>query len=261
MKNTLLFFAFFLCAFSVTAQVTTNYFEGKDAFQSLSALRQSKSQILSAKRMPSIDIGKLLEEDRITEEIGGFPFRFGQGFDVNYTLKDGLWDEYNSQRIWTLKIVAPGAYSVNFIFDELYLPPGAELYIFNTEGSMVYGPVTEKQNLEEGIFLTDLVAGEDVIIQISEPIESKEKSILKISRVVHAYKNLFPFFSEIGTRATTYSCHNDVACHPTWAQESDGVALILLSNATSMCTGSLLHNTTQDFRPYINSFSLYKYRD
>jgi len=77
MKNALLFFALFLCAFSATAQVTTTYFEGKDAFQSLPILRQSKSQSLSAKIMPPIDIGKQMEEEDSYLEGIDVPFRFG----------------------------------------------------------------------------------------------------------------------------------------------------------------------------------------
>ena len=115
---------------------------------------------------------------------------------------------------------------------------------------MVYGPVTEKQNLTEGFFLTDLIAGDEIIIQLLEPANSKETSNLSISRVVHAYKNMFPFDPMSSQRAATLTCYYDVACYSAWMSESDAVALVLLSDGTSWCTGSLLNNTAQNFRPF-----------
>ena len=95
MKNVILLFVFILCVFTATAQVTTTFFKEKDAFKSLPALRQSKSQTLSTKRMPQFDTEKLLREDMENEGMD-IPFRFGYGFDVNYTLKDGTWEKRDS---------------------------------------------------------------------------------------------------------------------------------------------------------------------
>ena len=157
MKSIILTVAVLLiCAFSAIAQVTTTFFEEKDAFKSFPALRQQQTKEISTKRMPKFDTEKLLREDRENEGMG-MPYRFGYSFDVNYTMNDGTWEEQGSVRIWSLKISSPGAYSLNFIFDEMQLIPGAQLHIFNTEGSMVYGPVTEKQNIESGVFLTGLM--------------------------------------------------------------------------------------------------------
>lgn len=253
MKNIILLFVFFLCAITTTAQVPSTYFESKDAFNSFPVLRYSKVQELTTKRMLPIDAERLLKEDSEAEGMN-IPYRFGYVFDVNYTMKDGMWEDRGTEeRIWSLKIKSPGAYSLNFIFDKLHLAVGAKLHIFNTEGSMVYGPVTEEQNLTDGIFLTDLVVGDEVIIQISEPAISRKNSVIKITRVVHAYKNVFPFDSGSNTKAADYNCHNDVACHSAWSQESDGVVFITLINGKNSYTftGSLLNNTAQDYRPYI----------
>ena len=140
---------------------------------------------------------------------------------------------------------------IKFIFDELKLSPNAELYIFNTDGSMVHGPITETQNLNEGLHMTDLVAGNEVIIQLREPAHSNPQSSLKISSVIHGYKNIFSFISENNERAL--ACHNDVDCYPAWANEADAVAMILFPNGeyTSQCSGSLINNTAQNFRSFL----------
>jgi hypothetical protein len=48
---------------------------------------------------------------------------------------------------------------------------------------------------------------------------------------------------------TLLNCHNDVCNYPSWKDQSDGVGGILVSD-THKCSGSLLNNTSQDFRPY-----------
>jgi hypothetical protein len=112
-------------------------------------------------------------------------FRFGYGFDVDYSLADGTWQLQGEKRIWRMKFSSSGAYSLNFIFSELKLIPDAELYIFNPDGRMVYGPVTEAQNIPEGFdrFLTEMVAGSEVIIQLSEPAASKKESVFSFRHV------------------------------------------------------------------------------
>jgi hypothetical protein len=241
-----------ISSLTASAQVYTHYSESKDALKSFPALKQVEAEKIALKKMPQVDVNKLLEEDRELEGLD-IPFRFGNGFDVDYTLEDGTWSEEGKTRIWSMKFSSPGAYSLNFIFSELSLASGTELYVFNPDGSMVYGPVTAEQNISEGTFLTDLVMGDEVVIQLIEPGISEEKSNLKISGVVHAYKNMFPFENSIGLRAATLTCHNDVACFPAWELESNAVALVLLPSGTSFCSGSLLNNTAANYKPYFLS--------
>ena len=253
MKNEIYLFLFILSATTVNAQVTTTYFEEKDAFKKVPELRYKQTRTIPTKRMPTVDVEKLLKEDNVSKDIQA-PAKYGYCFDVNYTMSDGVYEVLDSVRIWSLKISSPGAFSLNFLFDELHLAHDAQLRIFNTDGTMVYGPVTENQNLEYGRkLLTDLVAGDEVIIQILEPTAENEKSLLKISQVVHAYKNMFPFIpSGSSTKALILplSCYRDVACYPAWSQETEGVVKIILPNGQT-ASGALLNNTAQNFRPFI----------
>lgn len=67
---------------------------------------------------------------------------------------------------------------------------------------------------------------------------------------MHAYIDTYKSFSS-SLKSATLSCHNNVDCYPDWEDESDGVALILLSNGDALCSGSLVNNTANDFTPYI----------
>jgi hypothetical protein len=233
------------------AQVPTHMFEKNKAFEAHPKFQISRNSA-PEKKMPTFDVAPLPEEDKALEGLN-IPFRFGKSFYVNLRLKDGEWLKTDSSEIWSLKISSPKAYSLNFIFSELYLPEGAELYVFNEDGSMVYGPVTEKQNLRGRIFLTDIIQGESTTIQIEAPLKTKEEPLLTIQKVIHGYKDLFRSqkvgYGDSGACFDDYN--SDVICYPNWNDESDGVVQILLAGGDELCSGSLLNNTAQDYRPFI----------
>lgn len=110
MKQIITLSVFLLSGFTAIAQVTTIYYERKDAFQHFPELRQAHD--ISTKTMPQFDIEKLLKED-VIDEANGFPFRFGKNFDVNYDLTDGTWEDLGKWHVWSLKIVSPDAHSLN----------------------------------------------------------------------------------------------------------------------------------------------------
>jgi len=250
MKEILFILLFSLNGSMISAQVISTFFHEKNALETYSMLRQKSHKVIPQKKMLPVSTEKLMKEDKENEKLGDFPFRFGYDFDVNYSLSDGVWEEENEKRIWSLRFSSEKAYSLNFIFSELTLIPGAEIYIFNPDGRMVYGPITEKQNIPQGYdsFLTDLIAGDEVIIQLFEPNTSRDMSKLRISKVIHAYIDMFQ--TEETLRAASLNCHNDVACYPAWVTESKAVALVLLSSGSYWCSGSLLNNTNQDNRPF-----------
>jgi len=116
MNRLFLFIVFVLGAFSAKAQVTTSFFQEKDAFRSFPMLRYARSQEYATKTMPyGVDTERLLKEDRANEAGGFGPTRFGYGFEVKYTLQDGAWEKSDSERIWSLKIASPGAYALSLV--------------------------------------------------------------------------------------------------------------------------------------------------
>ena len=248
MKKQLLLLIIMINSVSLLAQVPTHVFDDNSAFISYPALNNVATKSIPIKKMQPFDTKKLLEEDRKKEKIVDAPFRFGYDFDVNYTLEDGVWEKQDTVNIWSMKVSSSGAYSLNFIFERLLLAEGAQLYIYNTEGSMVYGPVMNEQNSSDEFFLSDLVSGDEVVIRLIEPISVKRGSYLKISKVVHAYVNMFPNQSK--EDEPLLSCHKDISCYPEWINESDGVALVLLASGKELCSGCLLNNTRNDYRPY-----------
>lgn len=161
MKKISIFIMLFVIVFAVNAQVKTHFSSERSVLEKVKVVKDNKK----AKRVKKImlpDVQKLLDEDAASEGLD-VPFRFGKGFDTGITLSDGNWTTVENGRLWSMEFESLGAYSINFVFNNFYLPEGAELYIANREETMLYGPVTSKQNTKNGFFLTDLVLYREIM--------------------------------------------------------------------------------------------------
>jgi len=247
MKRLFLLFLFTFVLYTVYGQVETKYYPKGNAFEQEKHI-SGHPKANKIKEFSSFDVEKMKKEDEQNKGLD-IPFRFGKGFDTKITLADGEWTDVKGGRLWSMGFRSNGAYSINFVFEGFYLPDSARLYAANIDGTIFYGPVTSKQNTKTGYFLTDLIQGDEVILYLFEPDTEKGKSELTIKRVVHAYKNVMSF----GNLGGSESCNNDIACFPAWDEKSDAVALVLLSDGTEWCSGSLLMTANQSFIPYFLS--------
>jgi len=204
--------------------------------------------------MQPVDVAAFLAEDEI-EEGEGLPFRFGAPFDVNYSLSNsGQWEDLpESGRVWRLRIVSEGAYSINLIYDDFKLPAGAELFVYSGDLKMVIGAFTEENNKQSGLFATAPVKGDDIVVEYFEPLEVKGRGSFTITRVVHSYKDIFGFS---GSKDKGYggsgSCNNNVNCPVgvDWQNEKRSIAMVLLGGGTRWCSGAMVNNVREDGTPY-----------
>ncbi|WP_165836036.1 trypsin-like serine peptidase [Marinifilum breve] len=231
------------------AQILTRYNTLTERLQVNSTERYSNNIPIII--MPNFDIEKLVEEDELVKGAD-IPYRFGKAFNTNINTQDGYWEENKDQRYYRIKVKSPEAFSLNFIFKEIKLITDAELYIYNKDRTVMYGPITSLQNTKNGSFLSDLIPGEEVLIELIEPSASQNRSTFKIEKVIHGYKNVL---SKNGEKSlgSAGNCNLDVNCYPDWENESNAVALVLLSSGIELCTGSLLNNTAEDLKPYFLS--------
>jgi len=214
--------------------------------------------------MAPIDVQKLLGEDSLEASFEQpVPFRFGYAFDVDLGLGNaGTWDTLqNGDRTWRLRLSSPHAYSINLIFSEFFMPQEGKLFIYNLDKTMVIGAFTSNNNMPHGEFATQPVRGDAITLEYYEPASVKGLAKLRVSKVIHAYRDVFNKIRNIKKQSPGKSvrgfgdsgpCNVNVNCPEgaSWQNEKRSVAMILLNNNTRICTGSLVNDVRKDGTPY-----------
>jgi hypothetical protein len=221
------------------------------------SLRNSMPAAVETITMPPVDVAALLAEDSAASKEE--PFRFGYPFQVDYSLDNsGTWTELpNGDMLWRLRIVSPGAYSINLIYGYYDVPEGARLFVYNErKGSerTVLGAFTSVNNKTDKMFATAPVPGDRIVLEYYEPADAPFPGKISIGTIVHAYRDLFNW--DVAKEALGFgssgSCNNNVNCPEgePWQKEKRAVAMIITSGGSRLCSGSLVNNVRQDQTPY-----------
>lgn len=205
-------------------------------------------------QMPDIDVDAFIAEDKAAgwDEAP----RFGAPHDVAINLKNsGTWTELREgDRLWRCRIVSRGAYSINLQFDEFYLPPGATLFVYNDEHSHVIGAFTSRNNKADKRFATQPVQGDAITLEYREPADQRNRGVISIWRVVHAYRDMFHRGSldDFGDAAW---CAVNINCPEgeNWQLQKRGVTMMVTGSGTRWCSGSLINNAYNDGTPYFHT--------
>ncbi|WP_298516254.1 T9SS type A sorting domain-containing protein [uncultured Kordia sp.] len=252
-KKHFIYFLLFLSAQFVYSQVESSYYPEGNA-RSLSQKIDKNYKAEKLITMPAFNVKALIEEDKKNaESVDPKPYRFGKAFDTDINIDVASEGEETKEgRIWSTEFHSKGAISMNFVLSNLQLTDGAELYLYNDTGTMIYGPVTSEQNKTKGVFLTDVIFGDHVTMYVKEPSDSERSSKFTIKRVVHGYRG--PDIQKAwGTPGASEFCNNDLACFSAWINAGNSVALILLTSGTEWCSGCLVNSTDNSLRPYFLS--------
>ena len=204
--------------------------------------------------LPTIDRQILLQEDQ-RESAEGLPFRFGVSFEVAYSIENsGSWTTLpTGERLWRLKIVCPGAISVNLIFDRFHLPEGAEFYVFDETAQFVLGAFTSRNNKEHGKFATAPVPGESCVLEYYEPSGVAYPGEISLGKIIHGYRDVFAMAKDAQDFGESGPCNINVKCPEgaDWANERRAVAMIITDGGQRLCTGALINNARMDMTPYL----------
>jgi hypothetical protein len=148
-----------------------------------------------------------------------------------------------------LKIKSENALSINLVFNDFYLPEGAQLHVYNSKKTTIVGAYTSANNNENNELGTDLIKGDEIIIEYYEPKEITEKGRLNISTVVHGFEDINNWYNQLKVNESG-GCNLDVVCPDgtPWNNEIRSVARITVGGG--LCTGSLVNNTENNGKAY-----------
>lgn len=220
--------------------------------------------------LSSPDVDALIEEDELNAN-----FFKPQRCAVAVPMFENYFDKakhlsFNDYDLYLLKVTIPYAQAIGFSSNDFYLPKGGELYLYNTDRSKVLGAFTSDNNTEEGVFVTEYVYGEELIIEYYQPKNVTDKAKIELSEFVYFYRDVIHFedLSEdsdldsendaiIKKFKDSGSCNVNVNCSEgsNYQDVKKAVCRIQIKGGYSYfwCTGTLINNTSNDKTPYIIS--------
>lgn len=161
---------------------------------------------------------------------------------------------------WTAAVRVPGATALRLHITGLDLPAGAGLYVYNRDGQ-AFGPYTRSGPLGTGEFHTNTVFGEELIVQLDVPADSRIPKLTIAEVGVMGARFGAPRYGPRGvnqdgefsaTFASAFcsynaSCVVNAACQSSNAVNTakDAVASILFQSGANfyICTGGLIADT------------------
>lgn len=206
------------------------------------------SKIFHEVYVPVPDFAKIILEDEESNNE-----RFAVLVPVDYsTNNSGTWEWMaDGSRIWRLKITLETSLAISLYFRDFQLSEGVELFLYDEDKKQIKGAFTQHNNTQNGLFATELISGDQVILELYVPSEINDVSFFTISEVSYAYR----YINEENTKGSGY-CEVNTNCSPEgddWQKEKLGVVRIKvkISGALFWCSGSLINNVREDKTPYI----------
>jgi len=202
----------------------------------------------------------LLSEDAANPELLN---RAGVGYGVDINLADaGAWHDLpNGDRMWRMQISATDATNLALLFNHFELAIGAELYVYDVEGTNIQGPLTHLDNPASHRRSLKFES-ESIILELYEPdLPTEYASKLSIDRVSYGYRPKL-------TETTGFEdCYTNIACSiaDEWQTQSKSVVRLTIYDETGevwFASGYLVNNTCNDGIPYlITSFHNFDFND
>ncbi len=209
-------------------------------------------------KLPSFDLKKLQDEDKINDQNKSKPWRFGHDIYVDHDFNDvGKWTTLeNGDRIWRMSYTSKNAHTLNFMFDVFKIPEGAKLYVYNNDKTDLLRPFTHHNNNPEEVLGTWLVQGNTAWIEYYQPAGVTGKAKITVGSVVHGYRTAETYQKALNDSG---ACNHDVDCDITPASDPFDIntrkeevkkSVGMLVSGGGFCSGTLVNNTSNDGTPY-----------
>jgi len=180
------------------------------------------------------------------------PYKVGEAIVTDIQLlRDGTWsaDQANGSRILRLAIRSENARGLILYYNSFNIPDGGMLYIYSKDGSQLIGAFTSKNNPSGGFFATEMIKGDELVIEYNAPPSLVQNPQIDIYEVHYVFRDVDPML-----KGLSGPCEVNVNCSEgeNWQGQKRSVAKILLRDGgvSYLCTGTLINNTRQDSTPY-----------
>ncbi|MDR0798790.1 MAG: trypsin-like serine protease [Dysgonamonadaceae bacterium] len=243
-KNYFFAVLFFLFAAAVVAQTETDKLPPSFKVER-NVLAIPETYRLEFKK----NVQQLLDEDE-ADMKQGMPLRFAVRNTVDIKL-----DGQNMTRsqlspdksIRQYVVSSEGAKGLILMFDELYIPEGGELYVYDNNRRNVR-LFTHDNNRGEGRTVSGALYGDAVTLEYVPSALSNEDPRITICDIGYIYRSNQETQESVNCYINTNCSEGD-----NWTNQIKGVVALSTNNSHSyfFCSGSLVNNVREDGTPYI----------
>ncbi len=195
-----------------------------------------------------------IDEDTTNE--GNGVYYYGTPLSVNVSMSDGNYTTTSQGKVWTCRISIPNAKNIGLLFNQFNLSPNAEMYIYNSVGSILKGKI-KKEHFTYGNTVTiSSIQGNALIIYLIERGNTGIfQSSISISKIIAGYLDLLESDSTSSPAARLSFCGTSVNCipHVQCYQEKMFSARAVarwFKISGGQCSGTLINNETSNGRAY-----------
>ena len=219
---------------------------------------ETKSGTGTIEKVPVDFYIKDLRETDNWQAREGIPMPVAKLIDVDYSPENsGQWITLpGGEHIWKLELEARNAIAIMLYYNDFYIPEGGKLFIYSKDKSQVLGAYTRDTHSGGGLFATEFVRGDDIVLEYVASDQNEDKPRININQIGYGYnESALKTFCAIKTRAKSGACEVNINCEEgeAWQNEKRGVCHTVqkIGNTAYICSASLVNNTAQDFKPLI----------
>ncbi len=160
----------------------------------------------------------------------------------------GTWEVLeDGSRLWRLRILSSGAYSINLAVDPMDLPEGATLHLYPADLTDFAGPFVAADAVEGVGFWSPVIPGEEIVAEVRVPAGATDEPDFTITQVSHDYRD---FLQVLERNLRQGWCNIDVICPEgdPWRDEIRSVGVYTRQGSWT-CSGQLLNSHGHDGSP------------
>lgn len=200
---------------------------------------------------PDVDVDRyMLEDDE--RAAAGFEKALRFAAPIETALSPSLFGTWEAledgSRLWRLRILSGGAYSINLGIDPMELPDGATLHLYPADRSRFAGPYVSSDAVDGEGFWSPVIPGEEIVAELRIPAEAQGNPDFVITQVSHDYRD---FLQILEGNLRQGWCNIDVICPQAdpWRAEIRSVG-VYTRQGTWTCSGQLVNSHTETKPPY-----------